>query len=156
MALIDKISADIKTALKNGEHKRLGTLRTVLAALKEKVVEKRPKGGMTEEDEMSVLVQAAKKRREAADIYRTHGRTELASAEEEELGIIQEYLPKQLGQGELEEMVRKIVTETGASTSADFGKVMPLVMKQARGRIDGKTVQSTVKKILEGSTDGAH
>jgi len=156
MSLTEKISADITAALKSGEKIRLETLRTILAALKEKVVEKRPGGGMTGEDEMTVLIQAAKKRREAADIYKTHGRTELASAEEEELKIIQEYLPKPLTQGELEEMVRKIVTETGASTPGDFGKVMPLVMKEAKGKIDGKTVQSTVKRILEDSADGAH
>jgi uncharacterized protein YqeY len=156
MALIDKISADINAALKGGEKTRLETLRTVLAALKEKVVEKRPKGGMTDEDEMTVLIQAAKKRREAADIYTTHGRTELASAEEEELKIIQEYLPKPLSPEELDAIVRKIVMETGAAGAGDFGRVMPLVMKEAKGKIDGKTVQSTVKKILEESADGAH
>jgi len=156
MSLIENISADINASLKAGKKTRLETLRTVLAALKEKVVEKRPKGGMTEEDEMAVLIQAAKKRREAADIYTTHGRTELASAEEEELKIIQEYLPKPLTQDELESMVRNIVTETAASGPGDFRKVMPLVMKEAKGKIDGKTVQSTVKKILEGSTNGDH
>jgi hypothetical protein len=156
MALIEKISADINAALKGGKKTRLETLRTVLAALKEKVVEKRPKGGMTGEDELAVLIQSAKKRREAADIYTTHGRMDLASAEEEELKIIQEYLPQPLTGDELEAMVRKIVAETASSGPGDFGKVMPLVMKEARGRIDGKTVQSTVKNILEGSADGAH
>jgi uncharacterized protein YqeY len=156
MALIDTISAEITSALKKGDQFRLDTLRTILAALKEKVVEKRPLGGMTAEDEMAVLVQAAKKRREAADIFAANNRADLASAEERELKIIQEYLPKPLTQGELEEMVRKTVSETGAAGPGDFGKVMPLVMKAAKGRIDGKTVQSTVKKILEGSPDGAH
>jgi len=156
MGLMEKISADITTALKAGEKQRLETLRTLLAALKEMVVEKRPKGGMTAEDELSVLIQAAKKRREAADIYTTHGRTDLASAEEGELRIIQEYLPKPFSQAELETIVRRIVAETAASGPGDFGKVMPLVMKEARGKIDGKIVQSTVKKILEGPADGTH
>ncbi|HLB00601.1 MAG TPA: GatB/YqeY domain-containing protein, partial [Bacteroidota bacterium] len=105
---------------------------------------------------MAVLIRAAKKRKEAADIYSANGRPELASAEERELEIIREYLPKPLSQDELEAMVRKVVSETGASAPGDFGKVMPLVMKEAKGRIDGKIVQSTVKKILEGPADGAH
>jgi len=156
MGLMEKISADITAAMKGGDKRRLETLRTVLAALKEKTVEKRPKGGMTSDDEMAVLIQAAKKRREAADIYTTHGRTELASAEEEELLIIQEYLPKPFTQEELEAIVRRVAEATSATGPGDFGKVMPLVMKEARGKVDGKIVQSTVKKFLEGTADGAH
>lgn len=154
MGLLEKISTDITVAMKSRQQFRLDTLRTILAVLKEKVVEKRPQGGMTAEDEMSVLIQAAKKRREAADIYALHGRSELASAEEEELKIIQEYLPKPLTEDELRTIILKIVTETGASGSGDFGKVMPLVMKEAKGKIDGKIVQAMVKHLLEGSVHG--
>ncbi|HSG27026.1 MAG TPA: GatB/YqeY domain-containing protein [Candidatus Krumholzibacterium sp.] len=150
MPLVEKISADVKAAMKSGDKLRLETLRTVLAALKEKEVEKRTSGGMKPDDELSVLIQASKKRREAADIYAQQGREDLSSQEERELAIIQEYLPKQMDIGELETVIRRLIAETGAASPADFGRVMPAVMKEVKGRIDGKTVQATVRKLLEG------
>src|SRR6266581_161432 len=96
MALLEKIADDMKTAMKGGDKLRLETLRTIRAGLLEKQVEKRPSGGMTDEDEMSVLVSASKKRKEAIAIYRDNGRDDLADTEEQELAIIGEYLPKQL------------------------------------------------------------
>lgn len=150
MSLVEKISADVKAAMKSGDKLRLETLRMVLAALKEKEVEKRTSGGMEPDDELSVLIQASKKRREAADIYAQQGREDLSSQEERELAIIQEYLPKQMDIGELETVVRRLIAETGAASPGDFGRVMPAVMKEVKGRIDGKTVQATVRKLLEG------
>ena len=155
MPLSDTISAHISKAMKAGEKLRLETLRTVLAALKEKLVEKRPLGGMTAEDELAVLMQAAKKRREAADIFARQGRPELAAQEEAELGIIQEYLPKQMSGEELRTIIERIAAEAGATGPKDFGRVMPLVMKEVRGKIDGKLVQSSVKTFLEGPPHGA-
>lgn len=156
MPLSEKISTDISKALKAGEKVRLETLRTVLAALKEKIVERRPQGGISEEDELAVLMQAAKKRREAADIFAQQGRKELASLEEEELLVIQEYLPKQMTGEELRAIVVRVISDTGAAGSKDFGRVMPIVMKEVKGKIDGKLVQSTVKTLLEGPAHGAH
>lgn len=155
MPLSEKISADISKAMKAGEKLRLETLRTILAGLKEKVVEKRPQGGITDEDELAVLMQAAKKRREAADIFAQQGRRDLSTQEEEELRIIQEYLPRQMTAEELRVIVDRIVAASGAAGPKDFGKVMPLVMKEVKGKIDGKIVQSTVKTILEGPPHGA-
>ncbi len=156
MALTEKISADISKALKAGERVRLETLRTVLAALKEKIVEKRPQGGISEEDELAVLMQAAKKRREAADIFAQQGRMDIASLEEEELRVIQEYLPRPMTVEELSAIVLRVISATGAGGPMDFGKVMPVVMKEVKGKIDGKLVQSTVKTLLEGPAHGAH
>lgn len=150
ISLAERISADLKTAMKSGAKVRLETLRTVLAALKEKEVEKRPAGGMKTDDELSVLIQASKKRKEAAEIYAGQGRTDLQHQEEEELAIIREYLPAPMTPGELESVVRRVIDESGAEGLGDFGKVMPVVMKEVKGRIDGKTVQATVKKNLEG------
>jgi uncharacterized protein YqeY len=155
MPLSDTISADISKAMKAGEKLRLETLRTILAALKEKLVEKRPLGGITPDDELAVLMQAAKKRREAADIFSGQGRADLASQEEAELRIIHEYLPKQMTEDDLRVIVARIAAETGAAGPKDFGKVMPLVMKEVRGKIDGKLAQSVVKSILEGPSHGA-
>jgi len=148
MMFMDKISEDLKAAMKSGAKLRLETLRSIRAGLLEKQVEKRPTGGMNSEDEMAVLLGAAKKRKEAIDIYRQNNRNDLADQEAEELLIIQEYLPKQLANEEIEELIRKIIAEVGANSGKDFGKVMPVVMKELRGKADGKIVQESVKKLL--------
>lgn len=148
MTLMERIPVDLKIALKSGDKLRLETIRTIRAALLEKQVEKRPAGGMTPDDETSVLISAAKKRRESIDIFRQAGRNDLADQEEKELLIIQEYLPKQLAQDEIEIIIKKIITDLGVNSAKDFGKVMPLVMKELKGKADGKIVQETVKKLL--------
>jgi uncharacterized protein YqeY len=150
MGLLEKIADDMKSAMKSGEKLRLETLRTIRAGLLEKQVEKRPSGGMTPDDEMAVLSQASKKRREASTIYRQNNRTDLAEQEEKELEIIQEYLPKQLSEAEVIEIIKKHISATGASSQGDFGKVMPLVMKELKGKADGKMIQDSVKKLLGG------
>jgi uncharacterized protein YqeY len=150
MTLNDTISADMKKAMKSREILRLETLRTVRAALQEKLVEKRPSGGMTPEDEIGVLISAAKKRKEAMELFRQGGRNDLADQEEKELAIIQEYLPKQLEQKELEEFLRQAILSTGATSPRDFGKVMSVVMKELKGKADGKVIQDTLKKLLGG------
>jgi uncharacterized protein len=148
MALIDKIAVDMKDAMKGGKKLRLETLRTLRAGLLEKQVEKRPSGGVTPDDEIAVLNSALKKRKEAITIYRQNGRDDLADQEEQELAIIQEYLPKQLSQQEIELRVREIIGTVGASGAKDFGKVMPLAMKELKGKADGRIVQETVKTLL--------
>jgi len=148
MTLIDKISEDLKKAMKSRDTLRLETLRTIRAGLLEKQVEKRPSGGMTAEDEISVLISASKKRKEAIEIYREKGRSEAAEQEEKELQIIQEYMPKQLSPTEIEDVIKNVIKLTGASSAKDFGKVMPQVMKELKGKADGKLVQESVKKLL--------
>ncbi len=150
MTLIDKISEDLKSAMKLPDKTRLETLRTIRAALLEKQVEKRPQGGMTAEDELSVLLSSSKKRKESITIFRENNRNDLADQEEKELSIIQEYLPKQLGREEIEKIVQKAIETTGG-TASDFGKVMSEAMKELRGKADGKLVQDVVKHML-GST----
>jgi hypothetical protein len=103
---------------------------------------------MTAEDEIAVLISASKKRKESIEIYRKVGREDLAGQEEKELAIIQEYLPKQLSEEEVEEFIKKVITETSASSQNDFGKVMPLVMKELKGKADGRLIQELVKKHL--------
>jgi uncharacterized protein YqeY len=148
MGLMEKIADDMKTAMKSGEKLRLETLRTLRAGLLEMQVEKRPSGGMTPEDEMSVLISASKKRKESIDIFRANGRNELADQESLELSIIQEYLPKQMSAAEVEEVVKKAIADSGASTAKDFPKVMGPVMKDLKGKADGKMIQETVKRLL--------
>jgi uncharacterized protein len=148
MSLSEQIAADLKTAMKAGEKLKLETLRTIRAGLLEKEVEKRPSGGMKPEDEMAVLLAAAKKRKESIEVFRSAGRNELADTEEKELAIIQEYLPKQMTAEEVSAVIGRIISETGATSAADFGKVMPLVMKELKGKADGKMVQETVRSLL--------
>jgi len=148
MSLLENISDDMKKAMKSREKLRLETLRLIRAGLLEKQVEKRPSGGMTAEDEIAVLISASKKRKESIEIYRKVGREDLAGQEEKELAIIQEYLPKQLSEEEVEGFIKKVITETSASSQNDFGKVMPLVMKELKGKADGRLIQELVKKHL--------
>lgn len=148
MTFHEKISEDLKIAMKSGDKLRLETLRTIRAGLLEKEVEKRPTGGMKSEDEVAVLIAASKKRKEAIEIYRQNNRPELADQEERELAIIQEYLPKQASEEELTAFIKKTIQEVGAVSVKEFGKVMPLVMKEFKGRADGKIIQEIVKNNL--------
>lgn len=152
MALKETISQDLKNAMKAGEKLRLETLRTIRAALMEKEIEKRGTGKeMSPEDELAVLTTAAKRRKESIEQFQNGGRPELAEQESKELAIIQEYLPKQMSPEDLERAVRDIVGQVGAAGPGDFGKVMPQVMKQLKGKADGRLIQETVKKLLGAS-----
>jgi len=149
MTLKDRISEDLKTAMKSGDKLRLETLRTLRAALMEREIEKRGGGpGMTPDDEVGVLTSAAKKRKESIESFAKGGRQDLVDQETKELEIIREYLPKQLTPEEVEQVITTIMAETGSSTAADFGKVMPAVMKELKGKVDGRLVQELVKKKL--------
>jgi uncharacterized protein len=103
---------------------------------------------MTPDDESAVLLTAAKRRKESIEQFQKGGRNDLAEQETKELAIIQEYMPKQLSADEVTAVVKAAIAEVGATSAADFGKVMPLVMKQVKGKTDGKMVQDIVKKLL--------
>jgi hypothetical protein len=151
MGLKEKISEDMKLAMKSGERLRLETLRTLRAVLLEKEIERRGSGGgMTPDDESGVLATAAKRRRESIEQFQKGGRADLVDQEMKELAIIQEYLPKQMSPDEVTAVISKVIVEVGAASPADFGKVMPAVMKQVKGKAEGKMVQDLVKKLLGG------
>ena len=152
MSLQEKIVEDLKTAMKSGQPLRLETLRSLRAALMEKEIAMR--GGpapMTMDDEIGVLMSAAKRRKESIDQFAKGGREDLVAQETAELAIIQEYLPQQIGRSEIEAVVRAVITQTGAASAADFGKVMPATMKQLKGKADGKLIQDIVKELLAGA-----
>ncbi len=150
MTLTQKISDDIKVAMKSGEKLKLETLRTVRAVMIE--MTKRGTGSeLTPEEEISALLASAKKRKEASEIYRQAGREELARQEEQELAIINSYLPKQMSREEAENVVSGIIGQTGATSIKDIGKVMGAAMKELKGKIDGALVQQIVKQKLGGS-----
>lgn len=147
MSLTETINEHMKTALKSGEKMRLALLRSLRASIIE--FEKSGAGrAMTPKDEQDILLKAAKKRKEAIEIYINAGRADAAEQERAELAIIQEFLPKQLSDDEVEQTVRDIITEQGASGAGDFARVMGAAMQTLRGKADGALVQSTVKKLL--------
>ena len=149
MALNEQITEDMKSAMRSGEKLKLETLRSLRAHFIE-LSKRGDKKEITPEDELAVLMTAVKKRKEAIEMYRQGGREELAQQEEKELEIINLYLPKQVTPKEAEQVVLRLIAQTGASSAKDFGKVMPLAMKELKGKIDGKVVQELVRAKLEG------
>lgn len=127
--------------MKAGERERVGALRLVLSEL-----QKAEKEGAT--DELAVLRRERKRRREAAAAYRDASRDDLAAAEEFEAQVIEDYLPAELSDAELDDLVTRAVAETGASSPRDMGKVIKHVMAAAGGRADGRRVSTKVKETL--------
>ncbi len=152
MTLKDRISEDIKTAMKAKDKVRLETVRSIKKLILEKETSVRPQGqeSLTEEQEMEVLTQLAKQRRDAIEQYRQAGRDDLAAAEQQELAIIEEYLPQQLSDEEIREAIAAIIAEVGATSVKDLGKVMGPAMQRLKGRADGKKVQRFTQEALKG------
>jgi len=148
MTLIDQLQKAMQMALKSSENDRVRTLRTLIAKLKDKSIEKGSE--LSDEEEIKILQTASKQRREAAEMFIKGDRTELAESELNELSIIKEYLPKELSKEDLTEIIDKIINETGAESMQDMGKVMSKVMQIASGKSDGNIVQQIVKKRLSG------
>ena len=146
MVLYEKIQSDMYTAMKAGEKEKASTLRTVLAKLKDKQIDTREQ--LSEKDEIKVLQTLVKQRKESIDLYQKGGRSELAEAESFELEIINTYLPEMMNEDDVRKLIEEIIEETGAQSMADLGKVMPQIMKQGKGLIDGKTAQHIVSEML--------
>ena len=153
MSLKDRISEEIKSAMKAKDKVRLETVRSIKKVILEKESSVRPTGqeALTEAQELAILTQLAKQRRESIEQYSQAGRTDLAEQESAELGIIETYLPRQLSDAEIEAAVEQIVTQVGATSLKDLGKVMGPAMQQLKGKADGKKVQEVVKAKLTSS-----
>ena len=150
MNLTERINQDLKAAMKAGEKIRLETLRTIRAAILE--FEKEKAGNvLTEEDALRILTTAAKKRREAIEQYRNAGREDLAATEEEELAVISAYLPEQLSDAELADIVRDAIEQAGARDMKDLGRVMGPLMQSLKGRAEGAKIQALVRAQLGGN-----
>ena len=146
MTLQTRIESAMRDAMRARDERRTSTLRMAMAAAHNRQIELgRP---LTDEEVVDVLGKQAKQRRESIEQFRAGGREERAQAEEEEAAILAEFLPEQLGEAELRAMVDEAVTQTGAATPADMGKVMGALMPRTRGRADGKLVSDLVKQRL--------
>jgi uncharacterized protein len=141
LQIAERIKSDVASAMKAGERDRVTALRLVLSELQK--AEKEGDG-----DELAVLRRERKRRREAAEAYRAASREDLAEGEDFEAKVIEAYLPAELSDEQLDELVRQAVTDTGAESQRDMGKVIKQVMAAAEGRADGRRVSTKVKEAL--------
>jgi len=147
MSLKDKINNDLKEAMKSGDKTRLAVVRSIRALILE-FEKSGVRRDLNNEDELQMLTTAAKKRKDSIEQFRNAGRNDLADQEEAELKILQEYLPKQLNEDEIKAEVARLASQIGAKSKEDFPKLMPLVMKELKGKADGKIVKSIVENFL--------
>ncbi|MDT8419193.1 MAG: GatB/YqeY domain-containing protein [Desulfuromonadales bacterium] len=148
MSLQEQLTADMKEAMKARQVERLGTIRQLRSAIKNKEIEL----GQQLDDAavISVISTQVKQRREAAQMYRENQRPELADKEEAELAVLQGYLPAQLDEEELKRIIAAVIAEVGAASLKEIGKVMPVVMARTKGAADGKLVNQLVRDLLAG------
>ena len=146
MSLYKQIQNDMYKAMKSSNKEDTNTLRTTLAKLKDKVIEKRQ--DLSKEEEVKILQTLVKQRKESIELYEKGGRNELAEAEQKELEIINNYLPKMMDESDIKSIVKTVIDEVGATSMADMGKIMPEVMKLGKGLIDGKLAQKFVQELI--------
>jgi len=149
--LVKRLEADYLTAVKQKDQAKVDIYRLLKSALKNEEIEKRTDrsqlDGLNEEDVIKVLKKEAKKRQEAIQLYTSGGRDDLRKKEESELTIIKEYLPSELADEEIKNIVKKVIQDNNLSQQ-DFGQAMKLVMAELKGQADGKRVGQIVKELL--------
>jgi uncharacterized protein YqeY len=148
MSLEQTINADIKTAMLAKDEKGLRSLRAIKAAIILAKTAEGAGGEIKQEEEIKMLQKLVKQRKDSLEIFTQQNRPELALKESEEIEVIERYLPKQLDAETLKTLIQTIITETGASSPADMGKVMGAASKQLAGKADGKTISAIVKELL--------
>ncbi len=148
MSLQEQINADVITAMKAKDEVALRALRGLKSALLLAASEPGANGVVSDEHAIKIFQKLAKQRKESWDIFMQNKREDLAKVEQEELAIIERYLPKQMGEDEIKTILQKVVADAGATSAADFGKVMPLAMKALAGQADGKVISSVLKQLL--------
>lgn len=147
MTLEERITADMKTAMKAKDKVSLRGIRAIKSAI---MLQKTDGSGtvLDADGEISLLQKLVKSRQDSLDIYTKQNREDLAATEREEIDVISKYLPEQLSEDELGALIDEVIAKTGASSMKDMGKVMGMANKQAAGRADGKTIASLVKQKL--------
>ena len=148
MCLFDKISEDIKNAMKAKDKVALETLRNVKKVFLEAKTAPESNGILSDIDALKLIQKLVKQGKDSAAIYVQQGRPDLANNELAQIAILEKYLPKQMTQEELEGELKKIISETGASGSKDMGKVMGIASKALAGRADGRAISNIVKRLL--------
>jgi uncharacterized protein len=148
MSLEQKVMTDLKTAMLAKDEKGLRGLRAIKAAIILAKTAEGAGGELKEQDEVRLLQKLIKQRKDSLEIYQQQNRADLALKEQEEIGVIEKFLPKQIGAEELKLILSKIIVEVGASSPADIGKVMGAATKQLSGQADGKTISTVAKELL--------
>jgi uncharacterized protein len=146
MTLIAEIKSQLEDAMREGDAARRDTLRLILSSLQG--AEKELQRPLHEDEELQVLQRERKKRVEAAEAFRNAGREEQADKEEDELDVLEEFMPEPMSEDELEEIVDDVIAEVGATSMRDIGRVMADVMPQVAGRADGSAVSQIVREKL--------
>lgn len=148
MTLEIKVQEALKTAMKAKNQGQMRALRAIKSAIILVKTEKGASGEISEEQELSLLQKLTKQRKESLEIFEQQGRTDLADKEKEEIEVIEQFLPAQLSEEEISEIISTIIAKTGASTMKDMGKVMGMANKELAGRADGKLIATLVKSKL--------
>jgi uncharacterized protein len=149
--LRDHITAQMKDAMKAGDKTRVGALRLIMAALKDREIEARTtEGGMTPADEMALLAKMVKTRQESVTIYDQAGRTDLAEQERAEIAVINEFLPKQMDEVAVKAAAEAAIAEVGAASIKDMGKVVGALKARYPGQMDFAKASAIVKGLLAG------
>ncbi|MGN1376306.1 MAG: GatB/YqeY domain-containing protein [Prevotella sp.] len=148
MALFDTISNDIKEAMKARDKVRLDTLRNIKKVFIEAKTAPGANDVLEDSDAMKILAKLAKQGKESAETYIQQNRQDLADAELSQVAVIEEYLPKQMSETEIEETLKRIIESTGAQGMKDMGKVMGMATKQMAGMADGRVISAIVKRLL--------
>lgn len=151
MSLEQKIMGELKTAMLAKDEKTIRSLRAIKAAIILAKTSEGAGGEIKEDDEIKLLQKLVKQRKDSLEIYQQQNRADLAQKEQEEIEVIEKFLPKQLSADELKAIIAEIIAQTGASSPADMGKVMGVATKQLAGKADGKAISATVKELLAGA-----
>jgi uncharacterized protein len=146
--VLDKLNTELKQAMKNREELRTSVLRMLISDLKYAQIEKR--SPLTEEESLQVVQRAIKKRKESIEMYEKGGRPELAAKESEELKILQSFVPAELDESSVRQIVQDTLQELGITEKKDMGRVMKEILSKYKGQIDGKMVQKIVSEKLNG------
>lgn len=148
MSLEQKVMTDLKTAMLAKDEKSLRSLRAIKAAIILAKTAEGAGGEIKQEDEIKLLSKLIKQRRDSLEIYKQQNRNDLAQKEQEEIEVIEKFLPAQLDEEELRSQLKKIISDVGATSPADMGKVMGVATKQLAGKADGKAISAVVKDLL--------
>jgi uncharacterized protein len=152
LAMREKFSSELKAAMKAGDKRRIGTIRMIMAALKDKDIEARGQGKtVSDQDILALLQKMIKSRKESQEIYEKAGRLGLSTQEAEEISIIHSFLPQQLNEAEVAQAIAAAIAETKASSIKDMGKVVGALKGKYAGRMDFAKASALVKKMLGGS-----
>ena len=147
MKLLEKIINEMYSSMKSGDKTKANALRTLVSKLKDQQIKLRKE--ISDEETLKVIKTLVKQRKESAQIFSKAGRQELAEKENLEIRILEKYLPKMISDDEIRMLVEDIVKEIGAKDLSDIGKVMPLVMKKGKGKVDGKLANNILRELLE-------